>query len=151
MSYLENQNLNSPFSPPTGYGTTTLLQTLTPAAITPAYNFQYDPGGSGELTTATFPFGGKIRWAYRSFTYNSSRTLREVQNRYLTMNPGGTESAAYAFTRNDAVDAGLSLHSGVTLDDPSGIGEKAWTFSTSTSTPWQLGFVTQYEDLLHRH
>jgi RHS repeat-associated protein len=34
----------------------------------------------------------------------------------------------------------------VTLDDPSAIGEKAWTFSTSTSVPWELALKIRYED-----
>ncbi len=146
LGYLENQSLSSPFSPPVAFGTTTLLQSLAVTSLGYGSSFQYDSSGSGELASVTFPYGGKIRWAYRPFTYVGSRTLREVQNRYITMTSGGTESAAYALTRNDAADASLTVHSGVTLDDPSGIGEKAWTFSTSTSTPWQLGLTTRYED-----
>ena len=39
---------------------------------------------SGELSQVTFPYGGYLRWSDASFTYSAStRTLREVQNRYL--------------------------------------------------------------------
>lgn len=145
LGYLENQALSSPFTPSTSFGTTTLLNSLAVTSLGYSTSFTYDSvTNSGELTSITSPLGGKIRWAYRPFTFNGSRTLREVQNRYLTMTSGGTESAAYAFTRN-AGDSSLSLHSGLTLDDPSGVGESAWTFST-TGAAWQLGLATQLEE-----
>jgi hypothetical protein len=144
LTYLSNQPLNSPFSPATSFGTTTLLQTVT-GLYGFGHSLQYDSGGSGELTQVTVPMGGKLRWTYRPFTYVGSRTQREVQNRYLTSTVGGVESPAYVFTRNDAADASLSLHSGVTLDDPSGIGQKAWTFATSGAA-WQLGLATRFEE-----
>jgi hypothetical protein len=144
FSYLENQNLNSPFTPSTAFGTTTLLQSVDRLQNYP-YQFQYDSAGAGELTSVSFPYGGKIRWAHTGFTYAGGRTLREVQNRYLTMTSGGTESAAYAFTRPDSQNQ-YSLHSGLTLDDPSGTGEKAWTFSPVSGSTWEAGLVTQFEE-----
>jgi hypothetical protein len=143
FTYLENQNLNSPFSPSVAFGTTTLLQSAT-RITNQGYQFQYGSNGSGELTQVTFPYGGTMGWAYRNFTYTGSRTLREVQTRNLTPMVGGAQWT-YPFTRNDSVDAGLSLHSGATLDDASGVGEKAWTFNTSGAA-WQLGLVTRFED-----
>jgi RHS repeat-associated protein len=145
LSYLEGQTLMSPFTPQVSFGTTTLLQSVNVTTLGFGNSFTYDASGSAELSTVTTPFGGRIRWAYRPFTYVGSRTLREVQDRYVTTTYSGTESQAYVFTRNDSVDEGLTIHSGVTIDDPSGIGEKAWTFST-TGSAWQLGMTTLYAD-----
>jgi hypothetical protein len=147
FSYLNNQGLYSPFSPAVSFGTTTLLSSVQGVGngLAP-YQFQYASAGSGtsgELTHVTTMYGGVLGWAHRSFTYTGSRTFREVQYRYLTMQSGGTQYT-YTFTRNDTTDAGLSIHSGVTLDDPSGIGEKAWTFTTS-GTFYLLGLTSSYE------
>ena len=145
LGYLENQTLASPFTPATSYGTTTMLQSITVTNLGLSTSFTYDTTtNSGELTSMTTPYGGKIRWAYVPFTYNGTRTLREAGNRYLTTTSGGTETAAYVFTRPSG-DSSLSLHSGLTIDDPSGIGEKAWTFATTGTAPL-LGTVTRYED-----
>jgi len=142
------QTMGSPFSPPVTSGTTTLLQSLAVTNLGYGHSFQYGTNSAqqttGELTSVTFPYGGMIRWTYRNFTFASGETMREVQNRYLTMNPGGTEIGPYALTRNDALDATLPLHSGVVLDDPGGIGEKAWTFSTTFGPTYP--FVTRYEE-----
>jgi hypothetical protein len=61
LSYLENQSLQSPFSPSVNFGTTTLLQSVAITTLAYGYTFQYDANGSGELDSATFPLGGKIR------------------------------------------------------------------------------------------
>ena len=145
LSYFENATLASPFTSPVSFGTTTMLQSIAVTNLGLSTSFTYDTTtNSGELTSMTTPYGGKIRWAYVPFTYNGTRTLREVGNRYLTMHSGGTETAAYIFTRPSG-DSSLSLHSGLTIDDPSSIGEKAWTFAT-TGTVALLGTVTRYED-----
>jgi len=47
------------------------------------HQFQYD--GSGEMTQLTTPLGGVMQWTYRSFTYGTNVSLREVQYRYLPM------------------------------------------------------------------
>ncbi len=145
LGYLESQPLSSPFTPTVSYGTTTLLQALAVTSLGYGTSFTYDSvTNSGELTSVTSPLGGKIRWAYTPFTFSGSRTLREVQDRYLTMTSGGTESSAYTLSRN-ASDSNLTVHSSLVLDDPSGIGERAWTFSTSGAA-WELGLLTQYEE-----
>jgi len=145
LGYFENATLASPFSAPVSFGTTTMLQSIAVTNLGLSTSFTYDTTtNSGELTSMTTPYGGKIRWAYVPFTYSGTRTLREVGNRYLTTTSGGTETAAYVFTRPTG-DSSLSLHSGLTIDDPSGIGEKAWTFAT-TGTAALLGTVTQYQD-----
>jgi len=145
LSYFENQPLSSPFTPATSYGTTTMLQSVAVTTLGLTTSFTYDTvTNSGEITSMTTPYGGKIRWAYGPFTYNGSRTLREVQNRYLTIGTTYSETGAYVFTRPSG-DSNLTLHSGLTIDDPSGIGEKAWTFAT-TGDAALLGTVTRYED-----
>jgi len=144
LTYLTSQALNEPFNG-SSFGTTSLLGTAgMDSDGLPAYQFQYASSGSGELTQVTTMNSGVLGWAYRNFTYTGNRTFREVQNRFLTIQSGGTQYT-YPFTRNDAADASLSFHSGVTLDDPSGIGEKAWTFATSGAS-WQLGLTTRFED-----
>jgi hypothetical protein len=50
MAYLSNQTLNSPFSPPTSFGTTTLLQNVTVTGLGLGHTFEYAASGSGELT-----------------------------------------------------------------------------------------------------
>jgi hypothetical protein len=31
----------------------------------------------------TLPYGGRIRWAYTTFTYTGNRSVRQVTHRYL--------------------------------------------------------------------
>ena len=125
LSYLTAQNLNSPFPPGTGFGTTTLLQGV---SVHNYINFNlshtmlYDASGSGELTQVNLPYGASLRWAYQSFTFNGTRTLREVANRYLTKAAGATETN-YAFA-HDPGDSGRTIHALTTLNDPGGVGQK---------------------------
>jgi len=67
-----------------------------------SHQFQYDPSGSGELGQVTLPYGGYLRWVYRTFTYVGSRTQREVQYRYLSKTSG--VETTYPFSYNDAAD-----------------------------------------------
>ncbi len=121
LSYLENQSLSSPFSPPVAFGTTVFLQSVNITTLNVGNQFQYDASGSGELAQATLPNGGHLRWVYTPFTFSGSRTQREVQTRYLAKASSGGTETAYAFTRN-AGDSTLTVHSSLVLDDPSGIG-----------------------------
>ncbi len=101
------------------------------------HHFTYN--GSGELTAITLPYGATLRWDYRSFTYAGSRTMREVQYRYLTKAPGATETT-YTFYHDDT---GSSLvHSWGAVQDPSGPG-RAWYFFTDGTGP--LGANQRYE------
>ncbi len=123
-----SQTLQSPFSPYTGYGPWTMLQKVTTTGLNTQTSFTYD--SAGELTTATLPYGGHLRWAYGPFTYTGSRTQQEVQTRYLAKDPGGTAETTYAFSHPPG-DGNLTVHSQTTLDDPDGRGEKDWYFNTS--------------------
>ena len=80
-------------------------------------------------------------WAYTNMTYTTggiSRTLREIQNRYLTMSSGGTQ-LTYAIS-HDPGDSGRTFHYSTVLDDAGGQGEKAWFFQTDSA---QHGFGLQ--------
>jgi len=66
----------SPFDG-TSFGTRQVLNSLsTYYLVGMQYNFTYNT--SGELTAVALPYGGKLRWDYRSFTYPGSRTLRAL-------------------------------------------------------------------------
>jgi len=93
------------------------------------------------LTRITLPYGGALRYQYRSFTYGSGVTVREVQNRYLTKAAGATE-AQYSFVHDDAADASLSLHGYTFVVDPSGPAN-GWWFSSEAG--WRLGLATAHE------
>jgi YD repeat-containing protein len=141
FSYLSNQSLSSPFSPPVSYPATTLLQSLANAAQL-THSFEYT-GGSGEMSKVTFPFGGSIRWAYRSFTFTGSKTVREVQYRYLKKSTTATETT-YTLTRDDANNPNNPVNAYTCVADPSGIGQKCWFFNTTPSS-WMMGLNTRFE------
>ncbi|HXI43118.1 MAG TPA: RHS repeat-associated core domain-containing protein, partial [Bryobacteraceae bacterium] len=144
-----NEAIQSPFSPPVADGTQTLLASVAVNGLGLTESFQYDGGvapGAGELTQVTLPTGGHLRWAYRSFTFNGSRTQREVQTRYLAQGSNGSTETAHSFSHNDGTDAGLSFHSSTTLDGPNNAGEKYWAFSTDGAFPWRLGLVSSFEE-----
>jgi hypothetical protein len=98
--------------------------------------FTYNP--CGELVASTLPYGGTLRWEYRSFMYPGDRTLREVQYRYLTKAPGASETT-YTFYHDDG---STQLHAWGAMEDPSGPG-RAWYFYTDGSGP--LGALQRYE------
>jgi len=141
FSYLSNQTLNSPFSPPVAFGATHYLQTVTIPTVSLTHTFEY-AAGAGELTKVTFPYGGSLRWAHRQFTYTGNRTFREVQYRYLRPSSGAAE-LAYQFIHDDSGDAGRTVHAWTLLGDPSGAA-RAWFFYWSTSSPWAVGLVVGF-------
>ena len=127
----------SPFDS-SDFGSEGALESLTRTGVNLSQSFTYD--ASGELTTLTTPLGGSFRWDYRSFTYSSgSRTLREVQNRYLTKAPNATETT-YSFTYDDTTSN--TVHASSVLGDPSGPA-RAWLFFTDGSGPF--GTLRRYE------
>jgi hypothetical protein len=135
LTYLQNQALSSPFSPPVAFGTTVFLQSVKITTLNVGHQFLYDSSGSGELSQATLPNGGHLRWVYAPFTYSASRTQREVQTRYLAKNSSGGTETAYTFTRN-AGDTTLTIHSSLTIDDQVGSARKP---GPSTPLPVRRG------------
>ncbi|MEK7407925.1 MAG: hypothetical protein AAB225_22875, partial [Acidobacteriota bacterium] len=138
-----SQNLNSPFSPPLAYGQTSVLQSVTVTGLSLTRQFQYDAGGSGELTKITLPYGGYLRYAYRTFTYLGNRTLREVEYRYLAPSAGASE-LTYTLGR-DPADSGRTIHRYTTVNDPGGAAYRAWYFYTDPAL-WCMGLLEQLHD-----
>ena len=144
FAYTTGQTLYSPFSPAVSYGVTPLLQSVTRSGINLVQSFEYN-NTSGELTKVTFPYGGELRWDYRTFTYTSNRSLREVQYRKLVQQSGGTIHT-YTLARNDGGDSSLNTHAWTTLDDAGGVGRRKWYFETSGTSAY-FGLETQFEQI----
>ena len=102
-------------------------------------SFEYDT--SSELTRVVFPYAGALRWAYRDFTFSGNKTIREVQNRFLTKAAGATE-VTYALVRDDPADAATLTHGYKCLTDPRGIGQKCWFFDNN-GINWSVGPPTR--------
>ena len=128
FSYSENQPLNSPFSPPTGYGNWTFLSSVK-NGVPLTTSFTYDSTGTGELDAVTFPYQGQIGWTYGSFNYSGTRTYREVQGRSLTMAAGAT---ALNYGISYQTTSGITFHTYSQVDDPDGNSEKAFFFDSTT-------------------
>jgi RHS repeat-associated protein len=136
---------SAPLGPPFGAdplwaGMTTTHLTAVAAVSANPYQFAYDTAGAGELTQATFPFGGHLRWNYVSDPYNGSRYLRAIGTRYLAADSAGANEWTYAITRDNASSA--TLHAWTSLVDASGTGSKTWNFITSAPA-WQLGLLSK--------
>jgi RHS repeat-associated protein len=132
FTYAENQPLNSPFAPATGYGNWTFLSTVA-NGVPLTTSFTYDSTGTGELDQVTFPYGGHIRWAYGPFTYSGSRVLREVNGgRFLSMSAGATE-LTYSMTFDPTANS--PFHSYGLVDDPDGNSEKVYYFGVTSGQP----------------
>jgi YD repeat-containing protein len=119
-----------------GIGTSMTYNPVSGAGVT-------QPATSGELTQVTMPNLGWLRWAYRSFTYPGSHSLREVQYRYLAKS-GSSGETSYSFAHDDSGSS--QVHAWTTLGDPTGSG-KYWSFFTDTSQ-WTAGLVSTFEDRL---
>ncbi len=117
------------------YGTWSFLGTLTTTGVNTSTNFQYwtnnNGAGNGELTQVTFPYGGHIRWAAGTFTYDGNVSQPEVNSRYLSMSAGAPEGY-YEIGYSPYTNAFFHVY--CVVDDADGLGEKSWTFS-STSGP----------------
>ncbi|HYL35376.1 MAG TPA: hypothetical protein VEV17_05650, partial [Bryobacteraceae bacterium] len=160
FGYISNYTLTTPFGGGTGYGTYTMLQCANSVTIPGSTTFAYDSaaaqscsnysGGSGpgELTEMNTPAGGHLRWAYGAATYVSSRTQREVQNRYLLMASGGTE---YSYAIDHSSDPSGSYHAWGAVIDAGALGEKFYAFETSTSDGNVLGMPIYYINYSNRN
>jgi RHS repeat-associated protein len=132
-SFLANQSLSSPFDG-TSFPVTSFLSSL--AVINGTYNLTYN--GSGELTRVTLPYGGYLGYDYSTTTYLNGLSYRDVAYRYLSKD--GSTQTSYPFSHEPT--PGQNVHQYTILDDPGGVGEKYWAFSTSGFTE---GLVTQYQ------
>src|SRR5205807_8536977 len=70
FAYDSNAQLASPFTGP-GFGTATVLRTVTISNLNIAHSLQYGLG-TGELTQVTMPAVGTLAWAYHTYTYSGS-------------------------------------------------------------------------------
>ena len=121
FAYATSQPLSSPFDS-TSYGTWAFLQSAAVTGLGIEHQFQYD--GSGEMTQLTTPLGGVMQWAYRSFTYGTSVSLREVQYRYLPMLAG----ESWFVSGNDSYDETQPFHYYSAITDYGANSYKVWTF-----------------------
>ena len=122
------------------YGTQKQLTGLTVPSTPAVLNYQFTYNTSGELLTAKLPRGGELRYAYTTTPFANNISSREVLNRRLVKQAGGSE-VTYNLVR-DAADSSQAMHSSRSLTDPSGIGRKRWLFSTAAD--YTRGFLTQY-------
>ncbi|HEY3444428.1 MAG TPA: RHS repeat-associated core domain-containing protein [Paludibaculum sp.] len=69
------------------FGSAWMLTGITNTSSSITTTLAYSP--SGEMTSATLPYHGKLEWEYSQFTYANQKIYREVSNRYLTPTEGG--------------------------------------------------------------
>jgi RHS repeat-associated protein len=104
FSYTQNQPLNSPFSG-ASYGSVALLSSAAIHAYNIRYAFQYGTN-SGEMTQMTAPLGGTLQWQYRTFTYGTGISQREVYYRFMPQYSG----VYWWFAHNDSYDVTQPYH-----------------------------------------
>ena len=140
----------SPTSSQAYWGTANTLSSVTMVGLGTT-GFAYN--GSAELTQVTFPKGGHLRYDYLTWNYlgpvtGQQRQIREVSNRYLSINSDGSGEMKYPFGRmTDPNDGTIGLHIYGLIPDPSGVGLKVWFFNSYAGQPaWELGtIVTLWE------
>ena len=129
LSYNENQPLNSPFTPSTGYGNWTFLSTVA-NGVPLTTTFKYDTTGTGELDQVTLPYGGEIQWGYQAFTYAGNVTQREVNGHSTYTGPGVYFDS---YTISFSTTANSFFHANSTIDDDeTGSAEREYLFGTTT-------------------
>ena len=95
-------------------------------------------------STVNLPYGGTLRWGYVSNTYNSTRTQREVNIRYLRPSAGAVETG-HVFYWDINGDQGRTAHYYTMLTD--GTFDKVWVFNMAGATWWnglQTAFYERY-------
>jgi RHS repeat-associated protein len=125
FAYAANQSLASPFNS-SSYGTWAFLQSVTVTGLNIAHQFQYD--GSGEMTQLTTPLGGVMQWTYRSFTYGTNVTLREVLYRYMPMFAG----ESWCVYGPDSYDETQPFHAWTAIQDSQANSYKIWEFQPNS-------------------
>jgi len=125
FAYAANQPLASPFNS-SSYGTWAFLQSVVVTGLGIEHSFNYD--GSGEMTQLTTRWG-VMQWTYRSFTYGTNVSLREVQYRYLPMFAG----ESWSFIHNDSTDETEPFHYWTAMLDSQALAFKIWYFEPNSS------------------
>jgi YD repeat-containing protein len=138
--YSSSASVLSPFDG-TNYGTFQNLHTSTVTGQSLTTTFNYN--SSGEMTSVNTPLVGALRWGYINSSVSSSRTFREVQDRFFTQMSGATETGVSIY--RDPGDTGRSVHLYANLFDWSGGANKVWWFETNTSL-FNAGLLTAYEE-----
>ncbi len=140
--------LGPPFGADSRYAgaTATWLGSVSVPITTNTYGFTYDSAGAGELQQVTFPYGGHLRWHYRTFQYANSRSMREIDTRYLAGDSAGATEWTYAITNDESLNPNPTVHANMTLADASGIGAKTWNFYTTNSgvAAWAVGLLSSF-------
>ena len=121
FAYAANQSLVSPFDN-SAQGTWVFLQSAGVTGLGIAHQFQCN--GSGEITQLTTPLGGQMNWTYRSFTYGTGVSLREVQSRSLSVFAG----VSWSFWGDDSYDATQPFHYWTATSDGQTGSYKQWVF-----------------------
>lgn len=142
FGYLTGQSLTSPFSPPQSFGTVSLLSGVTITALGAGFGFEYS-GGAGEMSRSIFPYGGAMRYAYRTAAYSSSRSTREVQTRWFQKASGAAETSV-SFEHDDAGDTTRPFHAWSRLVEDIATFQNVWTFSLTTGASY--GLATRFDE-----
>ena len=138
LYYYTIPSLNSPFGNPESYGSTLQLAQVVQSGTGLTHSFNYAASGS-ELTQIVFPLAGYFRYVYGSFTYAGTRTVREVQQRYLQKDPGANETVTQ-FIHVPGDETRLNRWKTGILD-ADGIGQKTYWFDYDPASEW-AGYVT---------
>jgi len=142
--------LTSPWAD--AYGKTDILQQVVGAANPTnnvdqnspnrTYSFLYD--SAAEMTQATLPPGGHLRWNYTARQFSSNRNQMEVTDRYLAQDaPGQGTGAEAAYHITHEATTG-TVHNTTNLVDPTNAA-KVWTFTDASSNTWQIGLLATFQ------
>jgi len=141
LNYSGSQGLYEPFTNAQQFGSAVWLNSLVQNGVNLTTSFQYNAGG--DMTKLTFPLGGEMLWNYTNQSFAGSRQMREVLSRDFRK-ASGAATVNYAFTHPGG-DSSLKYHSETTLADPSNVGQRRWSFFTTTD--FKQGLSSKYEEL----
>jgi hypothetical protein len=137
FSYSGGQSLYSPMSSQY-FGTVAWLSSAVITNLTATHMFSYN--SSGELTNVTLPYGGYLAYDYTTTNYSGGPSYREVAHRYLS--PDGTTASQLTYPLTHESSPVAPVHTSSVITDPSGNGDKLWTFANSG---WTTGLVSSYQ------
>ena len=138
FTYSENQPLSSPFNGQS-FGATTWLASTEVTNLGATNVFSYD--GSGEMTKVVLPYGAYLAYSYSTTTYSSTGiSYREVANRYLSAD--GTQASQLTYPLTHESSPVGPTHQYSQISDPSGNGQKYWSFNTSGTS---ISLLNEYQ------